>query len=209
ALKVLKAEHTVKSNRPGNGLEVSTKKGPDTCRFEEMTLTELWAAYYFVAPTPEMEKEYGAGPGEASLLGMTRTRDDRWEFAIHPAIADAIIARDRMRLDMLIASSPKELPKVPKFETYQWSDEEAIVSSRAGVVRGEAKTGPRDILLRLRLWGQTRPGWLERHTFQEEFDQREEERARKAGLADTPAFRWARLRSKTLGALQADLSRGK
>src|SRR5262245_52941930 len=156
-----------------------------------------------------MEKEYGVRPGEASLLGMTRTRDDRWEFAIHPAIADTILARDGMRLDMLIASSPKELPKVPKFETYQWYDEEAIVSSRDGVLRVEAKTGPRDILLRLRLWGQTRPGWLKRHTFQEEFDQREEERARKAGLADTPAFRWARLRSKTLGALQADLSRGK
>jgi hypothetical protein len=201
-LKVLKADIKVRRDgQPVIILEVSTSDGRrDTCRFEEMTMTELWSAYHFVAPTPAMQTQYGVRPGEASLLGMTRrevavigpgvgrqgdsslpamtVRPVRWHFAIHPAIADTILARERMRLDMLIAAKLQGLPQPPRFNSYQWYDQEAIISANEGVLQVKGKANPEDILLRVRFWGSKfpQPAWLLDHSLAQEVQNRLEER---------------------------------
>jgi hypothetical protein len=55
---------------------------------------------------------------------------------------------------------------------------------------------PRDILLRVRLWGEVQPEWRRQHTREEEIQKRLEERSRKSGLETTPAYRLEKLRGE-------------
>jgi hypothetical protein len=135
------------------------------CRFGDMTMSELWAAYQFVQPGKEQQEKYGLAEGQCALLGITKTDDSRegeenkfWEFAIHPALANTSLAREGMRLDMLIATQapPPFAVLAGKWETYQWYDEEAVVTARDRSLRVHAAKGPPEALLRVRFWGDMR-----------------------------------------------------
>jgi hypothetical protein len=135
---------------------------PKRYRFSDMTATELWAAYHFIRPGQKQKEDYGLEDGECALLGMTRTDYERdgnenkvWEFAVHPALANSSLAREAMRLDMLIGTHalPPFAGLKGKWETYQWYDEAAVISIRDSTILINAAKGPRENLLRVRFWG--------------------------------------------------------
>jgi hypothetical protein len=166
SVKPLRAAIVVEHGVPAIRVEVRHPDGrTEWARFDEMTGAELWAAHRFVAPPDEMVKEYALPPGECGLIGMTENLGDRWRFGMHPAIATTPLARDAMRLDMVVAlgkDGPKALAPVPRrgWGNYQWYDERARISVSGGLVRVEAEAGPKDLLMRLRLWSDDKEEYL-------------------------------------------------
>jgi hypothetical protein len=63
-----------------------------------------------------------------------------------------------MRLDMLIATQalPPFASLADKWATYQWYDEEAVVTARDRSLGVHAAKGPPEALLRVRFWGDIR-----------------------------------------------------
>jgi beta-lactamase superfamily II metal-dependent hydrolase len=153
-----------------------------TGRFSQMSTTDLYCAYHFVNPTDEMKARTDLPDNECGLLGLSRRHGDTWEFGIHPAIANTLIARDGMRVDMILARSrsaraedwvdalanlfekqpPRSLTKVAELQwtNYQWFDAPAVVTVTNNSVIVRAETEPFDTLMRFRLWGKTTPSWL-------------------------------------------------
>ena len=104
--------------------------------YDDMTLTELWCAYRYVEPTPEMLAKFGNSLHSCGVVGITNNEGGAWSFGVHPAIANTLLARDAMRLDMAIANkedgpgSFRSL-ELPDFETYQWYDLPGCNNSRS------------------------------------------------------------------------------
>jgi hypothetical protein len=148
-----------------------TFAGGETADYADVAATELWAAYHFVEG---MSIRTGGKvwkiPGNAAgLVGMTRNDIDGWQFAVHPAIARTHLARDAMRLDMLIvaAEEPGEESLPPglrqvhwqdvDFETYQWYDAPARIAVTAGRISVEPESGPPKSIMRVLLYGTEEP----------------------------------------------------
>jgi len=168
---------------PAAGIEQITyeSEDPDSVRvtvafkdglqgdYGPISRTELWAAYNFIQPTPELQAKYPGATliGDAAgLAGMVHRAHfgDEWVFAINPAIANTSIARDVMRFDMAVSvasdgngSLPKAVSSLPwgqigDFVSYQWYDDPAeilVSNGRVQVVR--AKDHDVSCLMRLRL----------------------------------------------------------
>jgi hypothetical protein len=163
--RVKKAKISVTNGVPVIDLVVEQGTKIEECRFDEMTMSEFWAAYNFVKPCSELREQFKIDENENGLAGKSGDleNEDGWRFAIHPAVAGTIIARDSMRLDMLIAAEESWLSdlKIPHFDTYQWYDDLAILSASNGLVRIKAASEPQNILLRIRLWTNALPVWSE------------------------------------------------
>lgn len=143
--------------------------------YADVTPTELWAAYHFVSDhSVELEGETWTLPGNAGgLVGIAENHDSYWTFAIHPAIRGTFLARDAMRLDLLISALRSEAVAVPasmraiawqdlRFHTYQWYDAPAVISLREGQIEvGPSGPGPKDCLMRVRLVDLAAPAWYD------------------------------------------------
>jgi hypothetical protein len=131
--------------------------------YADLTSTELWAAYHFVHPLQvKVSGETWSIPGNsAGLVGIYDNQETYWEFAIHPAIANTSLARDAMRVDMMISalaggmSAPTGLEDVSwtalSFESYQWYDAPARITVALGRIDLTPETGPPECLMRVRL----------------------------------------------------------
>ncbi|MEP7009160.1 MAG: hypothetical protein ABJC13_02450 [Acidobacteriota bacterium] len=146
--------------------------GGEQVDYLDLTFTELWAAYHFVkGMTVQVGGENITIPENAAgLVGMTKILSDHWTFAIHPAIAQTYLARDAMRLDMLLARLCEQGNDVPKeflltdkacdFVTYQWYDDKANVWSEHGRLMIQPFSQPKDCFLRVRLvFSPKPPAW--------------------------------------------------
>ena len=143
-------------------IKIEGEKGREDVRFEDMTSTELWCAYRFVQPDKLMTDRFDAQRGECGLVGMSGKLSGGWRFGIHPAVADTILARDAMRLDMAPAKPNPPIIKIPPeitWTNYQWSDTKSRIRAVHGNLRIEPADGPGDTLMRLRFWNDRRPGW--------------------------------------------------
>jgi hypothetical protein len=145
------------------------QRGQEWFVYDNMTMTELWAAYHFVQPLEDWRAEYQVADQECNLVGIAGHLSDEsnpgWKFGVHPATANTIVALDAMRLDMLVSLLQQEEtetlsdrlddefePLEGKWQTYQWYDAEAILQFEDGQIAVVANTDPKHILLRLRLW---------------------------------------------------------
>jgi hypothetical protein len=121
-----------------------------------LTRTELWSAYQFLRPNKDLGT-LGAERGDLGLVGIAKNNigvDGSWDFGVHPAIANTLLARDAMGLDMVISLADPRLPRLPGgWVTYRWYDEPAVIALKDGVVVVEAANPPHDKLIRLTLWG--------------------------------------------------------
>jgi len=157
--------------------------------YTDVTTDELVAAYLFVQPDQQLLSDNPGLIGNAAgLVGFTGKReiegghDVAWHFALHPAIANTYLAKDGMRLDMLIATAarfsrtsanraqtfetalPDSIRAIPwdslKFDTYQWFDAPAEITVRDGALQVKPISNPLDCLLRVRLVTEERyPEW--------------------------------------------------
>jgi len=123
--------------------------------------TELWCAYHYVRPSEELQA-LGARLDDVGLVGIARNKMSShalWEFAIHPAVANTILGREGMRLDMTIAAlRDPRLPALPTgWTTYRWCDEPAVIQIVDGHFQVQAVTEPRDTLMRVQLWNGKKP----------------------------------------------------
>ena len=137
---------------------VKIKGEKEEFEFTDLTMTELWCAYQFLHPGKEL-RDIGAEKGEVGLVGKTGnvSGDGRigWKFGIHPAIADTPLARESMRLDMVLAANPF-LAQYLQFTTYQWYGEAADIEAKDGRIFVAPASGPQQVLMRVRLWGYTK-----------------------------------------------------
>jgi beta-lactamase superfamily II metal-dependent hydrolase len=134
----------------------------DSADYADVTPTELWAAYNFIQPSAELKKEYGPIPARAAgLVGAKRRKGGR-DFAIHPAIIGTYLARESMRLDIVIRAAGTTGVSVPaaligqkwsSFDSYgyQWFDEEARIRVHDGRIEIEPESEPKDCFLRFRV----------------------------------------------------------
>lgn len=136
----------------------------EACVFDEMTSTELWAAYNFITRNKQPGNSLRIEDIEKGLVGKTGNLPENagWRFRLHPAIARTFIAWDAMRLDMSIAASGQQLSdlSLPEYQTYQWHDAPAILRIRDGFLRIKAASEPSDMLLRIRFWAHQLPTWV-------------------------------------------------
>jgi hypothetical protein len=162
--RVKKASFTLSNNVPSIGLIVEQNGARQFCYYEGMTATELWSAYNFVNPNEDMKRAFEVDESENGLVGKSGDLegDAGWKFGIHPAVADTLIARDAMRLDMLVAKETKWLEdlQIPQFYTYQWYDEVAILTALDGTVNIKPASEPPGTLLRIRFWTNAPPPWV-------------------------------------------------
>jgi hypothetical protein len=150
----LDAKFQVKRQFATLEVTVDGPEGRKEVHFEEMTMTELWCAYRFVRPDATMQSRFGSKPGECGLVGINTAFEIGWTFGIHPAIADTVLARDGMRLDMVLSLGDKALLDAqPGWDNYQWFDDRAVIRPVHGNLHIEAATEPKHVLMRLRLWG--------------------------------------------------------
>jgi hypothetical protein len=188
-------------DHPALRITVRDKAGAKVAAlYRSFTPTELWVARQFIDPPADVKGNYGLGESEAALLGIERNLQSKWTFNIHPAIANTPLARDAMRLDMLLVhpERPKAVWKLPEFSTYQWYDEQATISIVDGRILVRAKRGPAHTLLRARTWRPVTPAWAQgRNTvyaFEDELDRRLAERVKVEGLDGSAAYRAHRAR---------------
>lgn len=195
APKVLGAAIRLNKKLGGPVIEVTIEgeHGKETARLEDLTSTELWCAYHFVHPEAEMTGRFGVEAGECGLVGIDQNLGERWTFGIHPAIANTILARDGMRLDMAPALPDGSLFDLGRgWTNYQWYDDRAVITAVHGNIRIGAATAPADVLLRLRLWGDVKPAWfLEAEDKGQAIEDRIDERVREtlaSGLDKSPEY---------------------
>ena len=139
--------------------------------YANVTPVELRAAYNFVQPTGSLKQAYGKDltKGSGGLVGIYDDFNDAgvgWKFAVHPAIAGTVLARDAMRLDMLIVgatqskeSLPLPLKSIPwkltrkpdRCNSYQWYDAEAEIVVKDGWLNAQPIGEPSACILRVRL----------------------------------------------------------
>jgi murein DD-endopeptidase MepM/ murein hydrolase activator NlpD len=125
-----------------------------------LSATELWAAYQFIRPDEDLQ-QLGAGTNDVGLVSMMETDfadTASWTFAIHPAIANTILARDAMRLDMVFVLNDPHLPNLPRgWKTYQWFDAPAVISAEGQRLVVEPANGPRTTVMRIQAWNKDGP----------------------------------------------------
>jgi hypothetical protein len=121
--------------------------------FDAVTMTELWSAYHLLRPT-EAQTRHGAKPGDAGICGIERNNPDgSWDFVLHPAVANTLLAREAMRLDMVLALDHRSLPPVPSgWGTYRWFDTPAVILAEKGTIYVKAPSEPHFTLMRVHLW---------------------------------------------------------
>lgn len=136
-------------------LRLSSQNGATTVRYSDWTPMTLWCAYKFVQPDAADVMTYGLEDGDCSLLSIAKNNGTSWSFAIHPAIADSVIAYDGMRLDMALSAVP-DFAAGARFSTYQWYDGPSCLTVDGGQLK-VSPDGGGERLLRLRLW--TLPEW--------------------------------------------------
>ena len=143
-----------------------------TVEYAGLTPDELWSAYNFVQPILRTEHGERLPRGASGLIGISDRQEEGtiWTFAIHPAVAGGALARDAMRLDMLIAGARRvgelgALDTIPwsdlEFFTYQWSDAPARISTTDGRLLVTPAEGPESCMLRARLVAWEPPEWLD------------------------------------------------
>jgi len=164
--RVVSARFTGSGASPQLEITVERDGGKLVGVLEGFTPTEIWSAYNFVQPSLQLKQSYTLTADDTGLVGMTENKDAEWTFAVHPAIAGTLIARDAMRLDMGIAMSDLKSLKspLPDFSTYQWYDERSTVRVEDGEIVLRAATDPHGILLRVRLWADSEPPYLRSKT---------------------------------------------
>jgi beta-lactamase superfamily II metal-dependent hydrolase len=162
-------------------LIVATTDTGEIGYYGPVTESELWSAYNFVSPTPELQQRAGWQVPEnaVGVVGMTHNDQAKglWTFAVHPALADTLIGWYAMRLDMALTAATESAEKGRKlpaafaatdwsqmsFETYQWYDDPSSVVFDAGQVSVRAKHRLPNCLIRARLVDQdltTVPQWM-------------------------------------------------
>ena len=139
--------------------------------YADLTVGELWSAYNFVQPGRELRERYPAAiSNSGGLVGLEDLTADGWTFAIHPAIADTVLAVPAMRVDMFLEAASRSEGEEFVFVsqlvtggkrtyTYQWFDTPAVfeVEGQRLVVR--AHVDPKECLMRVRLIDL--PAWFE------------------------------------------------
>ncbi len=154
-------------------LRLSLEDG-STVDYVGVTTDELWSAYNFVQPTEAYQAAHGETlpRGAAGLVGISgrRAEGSIWTFAVHPAIAGTALARDAMRVDMLISGATRNresssLEGIPwdnlDFFTYQWNDAQAEISTENGRLLVSPAEGAESCMLRVRLVSWEPPEWLD------------------------------------------------
>jgi hypothetical protein len=200
-LTVLKAELVMErdadgADHPALRIKVRDKTGKVAeALYRDFTPTDLWVAGRFVSPPDSMKQWYQLRDGETALAGINENMGDHWKFNLHPAIANTPLARETMRLDMVLAhpKRPAVLGKVPPFKTYQWYDAPAKIGMKDGRIRVEAASGPPDFLLRNRLWVAKTPEWAKGmpnlgKAFDEELNKRLTKRVLQEEFADPEKY---------------------
>ncbi|MDB5348521.1 MAG: hypothetical protein JWP89_6898 [Schlesneria sp.] len=157
-MRPLEARYRTNDERVEIEVDIADKAGVGTLVYDDVTMTELWSAYYFIRPTKKMQESFGVGESSTGLVGYTGRRfffelNEEWKFGIHPAIARTVIGRDAMHLDMLLSCRSLDYPKVPRYDTYQWYDQNAAVTQHEGRLMIRPKSDPSSPLMRFRLWG--------------------------------------------------------
>ena len=156
--KFLRSDDTIKIQVTLNGKQFE---------YADLTSTEVWCAYHFLKPTKELI-DNGADPHDPGVCGITGRISGGWKFKVHPALADTLLAREAMRLDMVAASDDLRLPPVPPtFLTYRWYDSPAEITAKDGKIHVGPAREPFSTILRLQLWDELGPLPVETDRFVE------------------------------------------
>ena len=130
--------------------------------YVDLTPGELWSAYNFVQPERELvEKHPDLLGNSAGLVGLDSGGSTSWKFAIHPAIADTVLAVPAMQVDMFLAAN-KQPEGVPSFESaltaegrkllrWQWFDAPAAFEVQGQRLLVRSSVEPAHCLMRVRL----------------------------------------------------------
>jgi hypothetical protein len=130
--------------------------------YPNLTPTELWVAYNFIKPSPELIAK-GLPENAGGILGAEWLQDRTgYFFTIHPAVANTYLAQSGMRLDMIHDAALADGVLVPsglsginwglfKSNGGQWYDAPARIVIKDGRLEVKPETGPKDYLLRYRM----------------------------------------------------------
>jgi hypothetical protein len=168
---LLGARITVEAGKPCLRLQIRRGRGVQEVRYTDMSPTELWCAYHIVRPTPSMKTQYGLRDAECNLVSCRQTPLGNGHFALHPALANTRVGQAAMQLDFLILTSVAgSIPGLKeKLLAGQWYDAPALFRVRDGQLSVEPAEGPKQTLLRLRLYGlASTPPWMRKERTQQE-----------------------------------------
>ena len=128
-------------------------RGGSWVTYSDFTPMELWSAYHIIMPRESWLRDYEVSQHECNLVGKGGNYSHGWLFAVHPAIANTLVARDLMALDMLPAYWWKSHSGLPKFDSYRWFDRPSTIHLSAdGTIEVISAENVDQSLLRFKLW---------------------------------------------------------
>jgi hypothetical protein len=143
--------------RDGDKVKIRVELPEGQAEYADVSPTEAWCAYQMIKPTKQLQDE-GADADDPGICGINGRIQGGWKFQIHPAVANTLLAREAMRLDMSGSLDDSRLPPLPPiYSTYRWYDVPAVIYAKNGRILVKPAREPFDILLRLQLWDEMGP----------------------------------------------------